>query len=171
MLNAIIRQGDITIITELPKNLSELRQELFSSGVRSNPSDIKLFDDEGSIEVQVYSDQPLGQHLGAMLTTDDTLATANLAAYLLKNADSTLKAGIQKKVLADGYTSAEELIDDIRGRRHPQCSVRGVRQERCSPACPEAQYCIRGNLQRKCRWQYDGTQLPLAWHKPQFVSF
>ena len=120
MLNAIIRQGDITIITELPKNLSELRQELFSSGVRSNPSDIKLFDDEGSIEVQVYSDQPIGQHLGAMLTTDDTLATANLAAYLLKNADSTLKAGIQKKVLADGYTSAEELIDDIRDKTYQQ---------------------------------------------------
>ena len=57
MLNAIIRQGDITIITELPKNLSELRQKLFSSGARSNPSDIKLFDDEGSIEVQVYGDR------------------------------------------------------------------------------------------------------------------
>lgn len=118
MINAIIRQGDITIITELPKNLSELRQELFSSGVRSNPSDLKLFDDEGNIEVQVYSDQLLGQHLGAMLTTDDTLATANLATYLLKNVDSTIKEGIQEKVLADGYTSAEELIDDIRDQTY-----------------------------------------------------
>lgn len=81
MLNAIIRQGDITLIAELPKSLIDLRLELLSSGVRSSPSDIKLFDDEGDIEVQVFSDQPLGQHLGAMLTTDDTLATANLAAY------------------------------------------------------------------------------------------
>lgn len=118
MLNAIIRQGDITVIAELPKSLMDLRLELLSSGVRSSPSDIKLFDDEGNIEVQVFSEQPLGQHLGAMLTTDDTLATANLAAYLLQNADYSIKEGIQQKVLADGYTSAEELIDDIRDQTY-----------------------------------------------------
>ena len=91
---------------------------MFSSGVRSNPSDIKLFDDEGSIEVQVYSDQPIGQHLGAMLTTDDTLATANLAAHLLRNADPAIKEDIQQRVLTDGYTSVEELIDDIRDKTY-----------------------------------------------------
>lgn len=114
MMNAIVRQGDITAVIELPKTRYQLAYELVAAGIRFPSTNIKLFDDEGNIEVQVYSNDELGQHLCFLLTTDDTLATASKAAYLLETADPSIKGGIAQKLLSDGYTSADELMEDIR---------------------------------------------------------
>ena len=113
MINAIVRQGDITAVIELPKTRYQLAYELVVTGMRFPSTSIKLFDDKGNTEVQVYSDNELGQHLCFLLTTDDTIATAAKAAYLLEKADPSIKEGIAQKLLSDGYTSADELMEDI----------------------------------------------------------
>lgn len=113
MINAIVRQGDITAVIELPKSRYQLAYELVVTGMRFPSTSIKLFDDKGNTEVQVYSDNELGQHLCFLLTTDDTIATAAKAAYLLEKADPSIKEGIAQKLLSDSYPSAEELINDI----------------------------------------------------------
>lgn len=91
MINAIVRQGDITAVIELPKTRYQLAYELVITGMRLPSTSIKLFDDKGNTEVQVYSNDELGQHLCSLLTSDDTIATAAKAAYLLETADPSFK--------------------------------------------------------------------------------
>ena len=113
MINAIVRQGDITAVIELPKTRYQLAYELVITGMRLPSTSIKLFDDKGKTEVQVYSNDELGQHLCSLLTSDDTIATAAKAAYLLETADPSFKEEIAQKLLSDGYSSAAELMEDI----------------------------------------------------------
>lgn len=117
MLTAVIESGNDTLVVELPKGLVDLRMNLMSIGVRWSPDEIRIRDEEGSsLRVKLYSQDELGQKLCLLLSEQDMLSTANLAAYLLSNADHEIKESIECRLRDGHYDTAQQLITDIKDK-------------------------------------------------------
>lgn len=115
MLTAIIEANRNTLVVELPKGSSDLRLNLMSIGIRSSPFDIALSDeDEHPIRVKLFAQDDKGKHLCSLLTEKDTLATANMAAYLMETAPSAVKNAIVQRLQDNQYETVQDLITDIK---------------------------------------------------------
>jgi len=115
MINAVIRGRGVDSIIELPQTSLGLRVQLISAGIREQAHKINLFStDDDSIQVQLYADNEIGNHLVRIFSEQDTLADVNMAAYLISNADIETQERIEENILNDQYSSIDELLDDIR---------------------------------------------------------
>ena len=117
MLTAVIESGNDTLLVELPKSVFDLQMNLMSIGVRFPPNEIPLRDEESSsLRVKLYGQNEVGQKLCLLLSETDMLSTANLAAYLLTNAEPAVKDAIEAQLQVGQYRTAQELIADIKDK-------------------------------------------------------
>ena len=117
MLSAVIRHGEKTTITGLPRADTGLQTELLTIGVTAPARELKLFNDEKhDVEIQFGSGDRVSQHLSRLFTEEHTLADANTAAWLMQHLDESFKQEIEDNVYYDRYENLEELIEDIRIR-------------------------------------------------------
>lgn len=117
MLTAVIESNNDTLVVELPKGMMDLQMNLMSIGVRWPPNEIRIRDEEdSSLRVKLYSQDELGQKLCLLISEQDTLSTANLAAYLLVNADPAIKDTVEGRLWDGYYDTAQELIADIKDK-------------------------------------------------------
>lgn len=117
MLTAVIELNNDTLVVELPKGMMDLQMNLMSIGVRWPPNEIRIRDEEdSSLRVKLYSQDELGQKLCLLISEQDTLSTANLAAYLLVNADPAIKDTVEGRLRDGYYDTAQELITDIKDK-------------------------------------------------------
>lgn len=117
MLTAVIESGNDTLLVELSKGVFDLQMNLMSICVRFPPNEIPLRDEESSsLRVKLYGQNEVGQKPCLLLSETDMLSTANLAAYLLINADPAIKDTIEDQLRASQYQSAQELITDIKDK-------------------------------------------------------
>lgn len=115
MLTAIIEANHNTLVVELPKGSSDLRLNLMSIGIRSSPLDIALSDeDEHPIRVKLFAQDDSGKHLCLLLTEKDSLATANMAAYLIETSAPAVKDAVAQRLRDGQYETAQDLITDIK---------------------------------------------------------
>ena len=117
MLTAVIESENDTLLVELPKGVFDLQMNLMSIGVRFPPNEIPLRDEESSsLRVKLYGQNEIGQKLCLLLSETDMLSTANLAAYLLTNAEPAVKDAIEAQLQVGQYRTAQELIADIKDK-------------------------------------------------------
>ncbi len=94
LINAVITNKGNTLITELPKDYLSIYEELCSIGYRKALERIPLTDnEEDDIQVKLYADSDIGNHLLFLLTENSTLADANTAELLRDIKDMTYQTG------------------------------------------------------------------------------
>ena len=104
-------------MVDLPRANTDLQIKLLSIGVRTLPQNIKLFGGEDAeIDVQLASSSRVGQHLCRLFNTENSLGDVNTTAYLVQTADEGIKTDLEHDIYYDQYSTAAELINDIKDR-------------------------------------------------------
>ena len=117
MIKAVIQHKKDTLVVELPRANTDLQIKLLSIGVRILPQNIKLFGGENAeIDVQLASSSRVGQHLCRLFNTENSLGDVNTTAYLVQTADESIKTDLEHDIYYDQYSTAAELINDIKDR-------------------------------------------------------
>lgn len=117
MITAVIQHKNDTLVVELPKSNTDLQIKLLSIGVRTLPQNIKLFGGEDAeVDVQLASGSRVGQHLCRLFNTENSLGDVNTTAYLVQTADESIKTDLEHDIYYDQYSTAAELINDIKDR-------------------------------------------------------
>lgn len=115
LVNAVITVKENTLITEFPNNYLNIYGELLSVGSRKALERIPLTDhEEDDIQVKLYSENDIGNHLIRLFSENDTLSTVNAAAFAVQNADDNIKDELERHLLYDQYADIDELLRDIR---------------------------------------------------------
>lgn len=114
MITAVIDHGHDTLILQLPGSIMDLRMKLVSIGIRVPPDQIPLYaTDDHQTKVQLCGANDVGKHLCQLLSNRNTLADANIAAYLTANADPVIKGSVEQRITGGQYKSIDELTTDI----------------------------------------------------------
>lgn len=117
MITAVIQSGKNTLITDLPRPITDLQTKLLSIGVITPPSEIRLFGGEDAeVDVQLASSDRVSQHLCRLFCEYNTLAYVNTTAFLVQTADESFRKDIEDAIYHDRYESASALITDLRDR-------------------------------------------------------
>lgn len=116
MINALIQSSEgATLITEFPRDIYNLYEELQSVGIRSLPSKIKLTDDEDApVQVKLYSDSDIGNHLILLMSENNNLEDVDTIVSSVMKADDRIKDELEQAIIYDQYSSPDELYQDIR---------------------------------------------------------
>ena len=115
MLNALVHNGDNTLVLPLPTDFMDFQLKLFSIGIRQRPQEIKLTDnEEDQIRVKLFSDSDIGNHLIRIFKESDTLANANITAHMVMTANDHIKTELEQNIIHDQYSSPKELLQDIK---------------------------------------------------------
>ena len=68
MLGAVIRNGNNTLVIDLPTGMVDLQTKLSSIGIQETSDKIKLSDEDGDpIRVKLYATEPEEIHKGNLL--------------------------------------------------------------------------------------------------------
>ena len=114
MITAVIDHDQNTLIVQLPGSIMDLRLKLVSVGIRMPPDQIPLYDtDDRQTKVQLFGETNVGKHLCQLLSGKNTLADANIAAYLTANTDPAIKGTVEQRITGGQYKNVEELTADI----------------------------------------------------------
>ena len=114
MITAVIDHGHNTLVLQLPVSLMGLRLKLVSIGIRVPPDQIPLYaTDDRQTKVQLFGETDVGRHLCQLLGSKNTLADANIAAYLTANADPAIKDTVEQRITGSQYKNVRELTADI----------------------------------------------------------
>ena len=114
MISAVIDHGHNTLVLQLPVSLMDLRLKLVSIGIRVPPDQIPLYaTDDHQTKVQIFGETDIGKHLCQLLGSENTLADANIAAYLTANADLAIKDTVEQRITGGQYKNIEQLTADI----------------------------------------------------------
>lgn len=117
MITAVIQHKNDTLVVVLPRANTDLQIKLLSIGVRTLPPNIKLFGGEDAeVDVQLASGSRVGQHLCRLFNTENSLGDVNTTAYLVQTADEGIKTDLEHDIYYDQYSTAAELINDIKDR-------------------------------------------------------
>ena len=88
MLGAVIRNGNNTLVVELPTGTMDLQLKLSSIGIDVPADRIRISDEDGDqIRVKLYASSPEEAHLLSLLTPDQTISEANLCSEMLLRAN------------------------------------------------------------------------------------
>ena len=87
-INAIIESKDGgTLVLDFPRSIYDVYEKLQSVGIRQSPHQITLSDEEGDdVRVKLYSEDEIGKHLLLTLKEQNSLADANMLAFMVDNA-------------------------------------------------------------------------------------
>ena len=114
MITAVIDHGHNTLVLQLPVSLMGLRLKLVSIGIRVPPDQIPLYaTDDRQTKVQLFGETDVGRHLCQLLASENTLADANIAAYLTANADPAIKDTVEQRITGGQYKRIEEVTTGI----------------------------------------------------------
>lgn len=127
-INAIIQhKGGGTLVLDLPRGTYDLLEKLLSVGIAQSPQRITLTDEEGDdIRVKLYADSDLGRHLILVLSERDSLADANLLAFVAKNANKDIRSELEQNILHDRYDSMQAVVEDIKRMTYEAGPVKAV---------------------------------------------
>ena len=127
MITAIIRNKENTLVLELPHSIYDIYEKLRSIGIMQPPKQIPLTDNEDEdIGVKLFSESDFGQHLLLTLSEDNSLADANLLAYIVQNASEDIKEALEQNILYDQYGSMDEVISAVRQMTQDAGPVKAV---------------------------------------------
>ena len=92
MLGAVIRNGNNTLVVDLPLPVTELQNKLNSIGIQETSDKIKLSDEDGNpIRVKLYATTAEEAHLLPLLAPNRTLADANSSVAMLHRANRSFQ--------------------------------------------------------------------------------
>ena len=115
MLGAVIRNGNNTLVVDLPTGMMDLQTKLNSIGIQETSDKIKLSDEDGDpVRVKLYATEPEEIHLLSLLAPNRTLADANSSVEMLHRANQNFQMRLKCSLLANGYRTLDEFFNDIR---------------------------------------------------------
>lgn len=114
MITAVIALEHDPLLLDLPGSIMDLRLKLVSVGIRTPPDQIPLYATDGhQPKIQLFGITNVGKHLCRVLNSENTLADANIAAYLTANADPAIKDTVEHRITGGQYKNVLELTTDI----------------------------------------------------------
>lgn len=130
-INAVIENKDGgTLVLDFPRSIYDVYEKIQSVGIRKSPHQITLSDEEGNdVRVKLYSEDEVGKHLLLTLNEQNTLADANLLAFMVDNAKEDFRSKLEQKLLHNQYGSCRRSRMISR-----KCSMNQDRLRRCSTA-------------------------------------
>ena len=115
MLGAVIRNGNNTLVVDLPTGMMELQAKLNSIGIQQTSDKIKLSDEDGNpIRVKLYATTAEEAHLLPLLAPSRTLADANSSVEMLHRANRSFQMRLKCSLLANGYRTLDEFFNDAK---------------------------------------------------------
>ena len=115
MMGAVIRNGDNTLVVELPTGTMDLQLKLHSIGIAFPADAIPISDEDGdALRVKLYAGIPEEAHLIPLLTSEQTLADANLCCELLQRAEQEHLPRLKSGLLSDAYHILSDFIEDAK---------------------------------------------------------
>lgn len=115
-INAIIesRAGG-TLVLDFPCSIYDVYEKLQSVGIIKSPHQITLSDEEDDdVRVKLYSEDEVGKHLLLTLNEQNSLADANMLAFMVDNAKPDFRSKLEQNLLHDQYGSMQEVTDAIK---------------------------------------------------------
>lgn len=127
-INAIIESKDGgTLVLDFPRSIYDVYEKLQSVGIRQSPHQITLSDEEGDdVRVKLYSEDEIGKHLLLTLKEHNSLADANMLAFMVDNAKPDFRSKLEQNLLNDQYSSMQEVTDDIKQMLYESGPVKAV---------------------------------------------
>ena len=127
-INAIIESKDGgTLVLDFPRSIYDVYEKLQSVGIRQSPHQITLSDEEGDdVRVKLYSEDEIGKHLLLTLKEQNSLADANMLAFMVDNAKPDFRSKLEQNLLNDQYSSMQEVTDDIKQMLYESGPVKAV---------------------------------------------
>ena len=127
-INAIIQtKNGSTLVLEFPYGIYDLYEKLQSVGICQSPHRIPLSDEDGDdVRVKLYSESELGKHLLLTLSERNTLADANLLAFIVDNAREEIRPALEQSILRDQYGSMQEVVNAARQMLYDSGPVKAV---------------------------------------------
>ena len=115
MLGAVIRNGNHTLVVDLPTGMMDLQAKLSSIGIQETSDKIKLSDEDGDqIRVKLYATEPEEVHLLSLLAPNRTLADANSSMEMLQRANRDFQPRLKCSLLGDGYRTLDDFFNDAK---------------------------------------------------------
>ena len=115
MMGAVVRNGDNTLVVELPTGEMDLQLKLHSIGIAIPADDISISDEEGdSLRIKLFAGTPEEAHLIPLLTSPQTLADANLCCQMLQRAAQNSLPRLKNGLLAGTYHEFSDFIEDAK---------------------------------------------------------
>lgn len=112
MLGAVIRNGNNTLVVELPTGTMDLQLKLSSIGIDVSADRIRISDEDGDqIRVKLYASSPEEAHLLSLLTPDQTISEANLCSEMLLRANQKGLTGLRTCLVNGAYRQLSEFVD------------------------------------------------------------
>lgn len=78
------------------------------------------------MRVKLYSECELGKHLLLTLSERNTLADANLLAFIVDNAREEIRPALEQSILRDQYGSMQEVVNAARQMLYDSGPVKAV---------------------------------------------
>lgn len=127
-INAIIESKDSgTLVLDFPRSIYDVYEKLQSVGIRQSPHQITLSDEEGDdVRVKLYSEDEIGKHLLLTLKEQNSLADANMLAFMVDNAKPDFRSKLEQNLLHDQYGSMQEVTDAIKQMLYDSGPVKAV---------------------------------------------
>ena len=121
IINSVIESKDGgTLVLDFPRSIYDVYEKLQSVGIRQSPHQITLSDEEGDdVRVKLYSEDETGKHLLLTLKEQNSLADANMLAFMVDNAKPDFRSKLEQNLLNDQYSSMQEVTDDIKQKPIP----------------------------------------------------
>lgn len=109
IINAVIESKDGgTLVLDFPRSIYDVYEKLQSVGIRQSPHQITLSDEEGDdVRVKLYSEDETGKHLLLTLKEQNSLADANMLAFMVDNAKPDFRSKLEQNLLNDQYSSID----------------------------------------------------------------
>ena len=127
-ISAIIQsKNGNTLVLDFPRSIYDLYEKLQSVGVCQSPHRIPLSDEDGDdVRVKLYSESELGKHLLLTLSDRNTLADANLIAFIVDNAREEIRPALEQNILRNQYGSMQEAVNAARQMLYDSGPVKAV---------------------------------------------
>ncbi len=128
IINAVIESKDGgTLVLDFPRSIYDVYEKLQSVGIRKSPYQITLSDEEGDVaRIKLYSKDEVGKHLLLTLNEQNSLADANLLAFMVDNAKADFRSKLEQNLLHDQYGSMQEVTDAIKQMLYESGPVKAV---------------------------------------------
>ena len=127
-INAVIESKDGgTLVLDFPRSIYDLHEKLQSVGIRKSPYQLTLSDEEGDdVRVKLYSEDEVGKHLLLTLKEQNSLADANMLAFMVGNAKPDFRSKLEQNILQNRYDSMSEVVYDIKKMLYDSGPVKAV---------------------------------------------
>lgn len=127
-INAVIESKDGgTLVLDFPRSIYDVYEKLQSVGIRQSPHQVTLSDEDGDdVRVKLYSDDEIGKHLLLTLNERNSLADANMLAFMVDNAKPDFRSKLEQNLLHDQYGSMQEVTDAIKQMLYESGPVKAV---------------------------------------------